>query len=1366
MATRVLIIHRQLVFAVTIKQALEQTGLYDVHPFTTADAALTFLRDHPQDVAVVDYLLPGRSGSKIVQQLRAIQSDLAVIISPYQPRQDVEELNIQGMLDVPFSARDLIQLLRELDPSNADQPISTRRFDPEPGQSAGQTSTRPLPEEDLPPRRPFGTTNLLNKLGGAPLAEDNPAQTRDLSGEQRPLARRKPPAEPSRSRADTQKFDDDPASDLKRSLADTDKLADKQPSKPGQTKRFAEEWPTALPDSPPSTQQLEPPPATPGKTRDLDDKRRPAPPQSPVSDFGRTRDLDAEGEPPPATPGKTRDLDDKRRPAPRQQPPPVSDFGRTRDLDAEGEPPPATPGKTRDLDDKRRPASRQQPPPVSDFGRTRDLDAEGEPPPAAPAKPREAGDKRRPAPRQQPPPVSDFGRTRDLDAEGEPPPAAPAKPREAGDKRRPTPSQPPVSDFGRTRDLDAEGEPPPAAPAKPRDAGDKRRPAPPQPSVSSQTRQLDMDAPPFPPGFGPNETQKFDDPTTPPKATSGRLNEVLKSFEIEPPFQEGDTPNVPIQDSDAVRQFLATARSVDEAEAFDNVLGSIAPEDEERPRSRRHSDFEGLVQSMRSDEPHRTLPNRQQQMMDFILSTGMDSVLEEIEKTKTGPLVAPPSLLPEEKPRQKAPGRMIDRLAQEEPPMPTLEESGTVSDLLTGINESEFRNVLSMLSGTETDLDEPPPPPAATTREKPLTAPPSRPTTAATGRQRLSEEQEDPAQIRPIKPPPKKGKPKAPQKPPQKKQAVPDFFFQEDEPDEGATVAQVVLSATLDDKRPPESAPALDKLISDIENRLAEHKLNIRPLPSWDMDTTAFRAVSEGARLAEPSFLPEELPPGEMIPPTLPEFDDEQESYTGRTTRASHVEYDMLDTFAEDDETVFDDVYLEDTAPSKPLRAAPVVDEPPVDESDSVLERAWADFFAGVDAQQTAQDSWEAPDVDDLLGEQTFEEQVYDEQGYEDESFKAAQDAQIPAAALDDFDWPRTPAQPDFAPETLPETLDEDDPERYGDQQPDFIEAMLREQDFAPIPDVWQDEPTADEAWQDEPAISAADDAWALSPVERDWDEPSAPVDDWALPAESVEPAPALSGEEAIVAQLALNLTQVSLELSAEATLLSKFGEIIAFAGHLSQEDTHELRQLVQDDWDAVADGARVRFITLPSSGREYMLYSIRAQDDLTLSMIFAGATPLRIIRKQAQRLIDALQSVPEAPAPVVDSALAVEAEAATLTSYSFLWLLHEGHKLLSEAVIQALRVGLTTQLRELGWVIDGLDVREDYIYLLANIPGETPSHQLMRDLKRRSAEIAHAQNSDITPQTLWSDGYFILTPGRALAEDEIAEFIHFQRMG
>ena len=112
MATRLLVIHRQLVFAVTIKQALEQTGGFAVHPFTKAEAAFEFLRDHPQDIALVDFNLPGRSGSKIIQQLRTLQPVIAIIVTPQLSDGDQRSYGVQGSLNSPFSARDLLPLLQ------------------------------------------------------------------------------------------------------------------------------------------------------------------------------------------------------------------------------------------------------------------------------------------------------------------------------------------------------------------------------------------------------------------------------------------------------------------------------------------------------------------------------------------------------------------------------------------------------------------------------------------------------------------------------------------------------------------------------------------------------------------------------------------------------------------------------------------------------------------------------------------------------------------------------------------------------------------------------------------------------------------------------------------------------------------------------------------------------------------------------------------------------------------------------------------------------------------------------------------------------------------------------------------------------
>jgi REP element-mobilizing transposase RayT len=86
-------------------------------------------------------------------------------------------------------------------------------------------------------------------------------------------------------------------------------------------------------------------------------------------------------------------------------------------------------------------------------------------------------------------------------------------------------------------------------------------------------------------------------------------------------------------------------------------------------------------------------------------------------------------------------------------------------------------------------------------------------------------------------------------------------------------------------------------------------------------------------------------------------------------------------------------------------------------------------------------------------------------------------------------------------------------------------------------------------------------------------------------------------------------------------------------------------------------------------------------------------------------------------------------------------------------------------QLNEQRWQIQSLYVGEDHVYLLAGVPGETPAHYIMRDLKRRSADIAHAADPDLTPQMLWADSYLILAPGRELSPEEIQDFINFQRM-
>ena len=1229
MAIRVLIINRQLVFAVTLKQALEQTGTFDVHPFTTADAAFDFLRDHPQDVALVDFTLPGRSGAKIIQQLRGIQPDLAVIISPRQPDADalMKALRLQGMIDMPYGARDVIPLIEraveqaQLSPPGEGEPAplsseppapKTRILGEEvPPEPQGQLTTRNLGEEENQVRQQFGTTHLLDESKGPP--DDAPAQTRNLG-------------EPSGAGSQTRNFGNED---------------DGIPGGPypDEIRGFDED----------SAPQIKPVRRNEGQTHELGDV-------SPIRPIGKT-------------------------------------------------------GQTRRFDDV-----------------------------------------------------------------------------------------------------------------------DQNPPAEPMPPPSTGTRDL---------GGSPMDNLFYDEsgsdqamprrPSTMPEVSS--LESVLQSFGFDPPVGEEDTPAVPLSDSDALRQFLATSeQGAGGAEHFDDVLGAIDPNEVDVAR-REESPFEDLVKSMRRNtEPHQPLPNRQSNLMDFTLTTGMDAVLREIEKSKTGPVIEPPPLpdiMPEEPsiPQPEAKG-LFERLAEEEPPHPTFEESGTVGDLMLGVSDVGFQNVLSLLRGDEVDSDEAAPP-------RPARRPQKRdPYTAFFGPSIDSPTPSVPDEIDQERPVPSSNRPDT--------YSFEDFEG-EDESDE-ATVAQVILQTALEDADLPDGF-SLNQLLTDIENRLTLHKLSVRPLPSWNMDTGVFRPVSE-ADIREPDFLPEELPPGERVSLDKSLEFDEPESYTGRTTRASMSNQITHATAPEDEDTLFDARILEDTASSRavsPVEEINLVEEESVeagsmsqepelavsgDEGDSgevVVETSpWTieDQPAEVETPGDEEQEYREPEMEEGMSflapllKNAPTDEVPDVLPTEDEwdiqiEPEADEAAELAETFSADVDWTlesgaeelwgipddleaESPDAEDTGEEWVLETgaaelwgVPDESEAADAIEQPELTQANW---DLQAEEEEWdiqigstdgeeiqeQGEFPADEDWA---LASEADNAWELE-TENQYDEPvpvEFPSDEWELPSESAEPGGI--PEDPYIAQLALNLTQFSLESSSEGSILTRNGEIVAYAGHLSDEDTLELRDVINNDWDANPDGARIRFITLPSSGKDYMLYSIRTDADLTLSMIFAGTTPLRVIRQQGHRLAAALESIPDVVAeqmPFVetevsesDAIVPIEsrAEEAVRNPHSYIWLLNDPESQLTDAMAQAMIAGLTTQLSERGWKIHDLQIHEDFVYLYGDIPGESPSHEIIRDLKRRSSEIAHAQNLNITPQMLWADAYYVLTPGRDLHIEEIQEFINFQRM-
>ena len=250
------------------------------------------------------------------------------------------------------------------------------------------------------------------------------------------------------------------------------------------------------------------------------------------------------------------------------------------------------------------------------------------------------------------------------------------------------------------------------------------------------------------------------------------------------------------------------------------------------------------------------------------------------------------------------------------------------------------------------------------------------------------------------------------------------------------------------------------------------------------------------------------------------------------------------------------------------------------------------------------------------------------------------------------------------------------------------------------------------------------------------------------------------------VAQLAVTMTQMMAELTAEATLLTRGSAILAFSGRLPLEELQSIRAAIGEDWSSAPQRARLRFIPLP--GRDYMLYSTATAADCTLSLVFAGTQQLGLIRQQSARLQAALAEVP--PADETDAIDEAEPPAAPDTAtpaikqpLAFVWLTADPALRLSRRLAQQLTFWLEVQLNSLGWTIHRLDVQPAFISLFADAPGDVPPDELMRDLMARSRRIARSENRDLPPN-LWADAYLVLNPGRRLSAGELQRFLDFAR--
>ena len=773
---------------------------------------------------------------------------------------------------------------------------------------------------------------------------------------------------------------------------------------------------------------------------------------------------------------------------------------------------------------------------------------------------------------------------------------------------------------------------------------------------------------------------------------------------------EDDTPSRPVAE--------APVEHPEGEESFEAILSKLDPELDEESAA---SIFDDLVNSMRSSDPHRPLPARHQQFVEFILTGGMDSLLDEINRSKTDELPSVEGISSSaddevEAERLSSAPSVIPSI-DEEPPPPSFEDSGTVGDLYTGVNDASFRSVLSILRGEE-PVEEPAEPAAASNAELREAFASFYESQAEQAGEAIHFPTED--EIEAVL---------ASVEAESIQRAPPRLDFDE-EPSDSA--ARIILETALDESTPPESF-SISELIASIERQLPAHRPKVQPLPSWLRESQAKKDELDRF-VREPDFLPEALSELGAAPTVASARVEDDVEALLRATEAQAQRAEPLPAFDFGDEA-FDQT-------TRPSGSADILAEP------EALETEWLPYAEAADLDAVFE-PYDAPPeaLPEGWGEVTGRPGVPG-------TAELTETAAVREPALDPMATEVGPALPvEAGPEESPvlegDSISYTKPYAIGELQASILSAV---------------DPEA-LVYVDDDAHPPARDAQApyLEPVM---------MPDGAPAVEDADIFSLRHIEDPYIAQLALSLTELSLETTAEAALLSRDNAIVAFAGRMLREDVEALQIAIDGKWDANVDEARIRFLTLEGSGKDYMLYSRRTVDDLSLSLIFSGQTPLRDIRRQGKRLIEALRAVPEVAVPEPEPERAIPAlepvpidETLTRTSFAYLWLTRDPSTPLSSSLAQAIANVLHNQLAREAWRVHEIQAHDEYVYLLSDVPGDAPPYKVVRELKRRAAEIACQYNPTLNPDTLWADSYLVVMPGRSLDPDEIQQFINFERM-
>ena len=110
---RIMLVTRNVQFAIDVKRALEALGEYSVTTVAEIRNAVEQLSEQAQSLVLLDTTNLSISPSILIEVIRARKADIAIVLAPDSP--ETHELariyRAQGVIDIPVMARDLIPVL-------------------------------------------------------------------------------------------------------------------------------------------------------------------------------------------------------------------------------------------------------------------------------------------------------------------------------------------------------------------------------------------------------------------------------------------------------------------------------------------------------------------------------------------------------------------------------------------------------------------------------------------------------------------------------------------------------------------------------------------------------------------------------------------------------------------------------------------------------------------------------------------------------------------------------------------------------------------------------------------------------------------------------------------------------------------------------------------------------------------------------------------------------------------------------------------------------------------------------------------------------------------------------------------------------